>query len=85
MALLKTQQNWFEVSTEGMRMLQEDRPLWQTTKELISNAWDEDIQNCYVTLQTVGRGLLEIVVEDDGISRMLTLSLLPRQSRATHR
>ena len=66
MALLKTQQNWFEVSTEGMRMLQEDRPLWQTTKELISNAWDEDIQNCYVTLQTVGRGLLEIVVEDDG-------------------
>jgi len=61
-----TVKNRFEVSTEGMKMLQDGRPLWQLVKELISNAWDEEITSCDVSIKSVGKGTLLIEVEDDG-------------------
>jgi len=58
--------NRFEVSTEGMKLLHEGRPLWELVKELIANAWDEDITRCEVSLIKATRSLVEIMVEDDG-------------------
>lgn len=56
----------FEVSTEGMRLLHQGRPLWQLAKELIANSFDEEITTCDVEVNYVGRGLIEIKVSDDG-------------------
>ena len=59
--------NRFEVSTEGMRLLQEGRPLWQLVKELVSNSWDEPtVYECTVRINSSKKGLIEIQVEDDG-------------------
>ena len=58
--------NRFEVSSEGMRMLHESRPLWQLVKELIANSWDEDITYCYVDIENIQRGKIKITVQDDG-------------------
>ena len=59
--------NRFEVSTEGMRLLQEGRPLWQLVKELVSNSWDEPtVYECTVRINSSKRGLIEIQVEDNG-------------------
>ena len=57
----------FEVSTEGMRLLHEGRPLWQLVKELVSNSWDEDVKECSVHVNRhKTRGIVEVIVEDDG-------------------
>ena len=58
--------NRFEVSTEGMRMLHDGRPLWQLVKELVANCWDEEVSLCSVSINTAGKGIIEIKVEDDG-------------------
>ena len=59
--------NRFEVSTEGMRLLHEGRPLWQLVKELISNSWDEEVTKCDVHINRFKtRGVVEVIVEDDG-------------------
>tara|TARA_R110000824_G_scaffold401422_1_gene612092 strand:- start:50 stop:1594 length:1545 start_codon:yes stop_codon:yes gene_type:complete len=57
----------FEVSSEGMRLLHEGRPLWQLVKELVSNSWDESVTKCNVHVNRYKtRGVVEIIVEDDG-------------------
>ena len=56
--------NRFEISTEGMRLLHEGRPLWQLVKELVANSWDEGA-NCRVTIERFS-AYLSIEVEDDG-------------------
>ena len=59
--------NRFEVSTEGMRQLHEGRPLWQMVKELVANAWDEDITTCDATIEYVLEdNNVRITVTDDG-------------------
>ena len=63
--------NRFEISTEGMRQLHEGRPLWHMVKELVSNAWDEDITTCDAVVevkQNAGSGerTVHITVTDDG-------------------
>ena len=80
--------NRFEISTEGMRLLHDGRPLWQLVKELVANCWDEAITFCEVHINTSGRGVIEIIVEDDGngfrdITDAYTLmSPTPKQSNA---
>ena len=58
--------NRFEISAIGMKMLHEGRPLWQLVKELIANCFDEEISLCSVSINTVGKGIIEVIVEDDG-------------------
>ena len=59
--------NRFEISTEGMRLLHDGRPLWQLVKELIANCWDEEISFSKVSINSTKlKGVIEIVVEDDG-------------------
>ena len=65
----------FEVSDEGMRLLNEGRPPWSLVKELVQNAWDEapEATVCNVSIlpdtTPTGRhrkGRSIIRVEDDG-------------------
>ncbi len=57
--------NWFEVSKEGLRQLQEGKSKDSILKELVQNAWDEDgVTFCYVNLHFL-KGQLTIVVRDD--------------------
>lgn len=57
--------NWFEVSKEGLRQLQEGKPKDFVLKELVQNAWDEDgVTYCNVTMQQ-SNGELTICVSDD--------------------
>ena len=59
--------NRFEVSTQGMALLHDGRPLWSLVKELVANAWDEpSVTKCTVDIQSPMRGVIEIRVEDDG-------------------
>jgi len=58
------QKPWFEVSTEGLRQLQAGKPIHHIARELIQNAWDENIVHCvFSTSWTKGRS--EIIVKDD--------------------
>ena len=83
--------NRFEVSTEGMRLLHDGRPLWQLVKELIANCWDEKITECKVYINKLHRGVIQIIVEDDGngfsdITDAYTLmSPTPKRSNANVR
>jgi len=56
----------FEVSTEGMRALHAGREPWQLAKELVSNAWDEAITRCDVTLASLSPRKAKLTVYDDG-------------------
>jgi len=60
---MKTQE-WFDVSKEGLRELQEGKPKHFIVRELVQNAWDEDTQLCSVTTELVD-GLCTVIVEDD--------------------
>ena len=40
--------NWFEVDTEGLKALQAGKPKHYILRELVQNAWDEDITECKV-------------------------------------
>ena len=40
--------NWFEVSKEGLKELQLRKPKHYVLRELVQNAWDEDIKRCEV-------------------------------------
>ena len=55
----------FNVDTMGMRQLHENRRPEQLVKELIQNAFDEDIRMCTVKVTAETEGV-RIVVEDDG-------------------
>jgi len=57
--------NWFEVSKEGLRQLQEGKSKDSILKELVQNAWDEDgVTFCNVNLHFL-QGQLTAVVRDD--------------------
>lgn len=55
---------WFAVSREGLRELQEGKPKHYILRELIQNAWDEDIKVCSVDLSYY-RGFVTAVIKDD--------------------
>ena len=57
-------QNWFEISTKGLKELQSGKPKHYIVRELISNAFDENITKCEVEL-TYSKGIIKIVVKDD--------------------
>ena len=60
-------ENRFEVSTEGMALLHDGRPLWALVKELVANAWDEpSVTKCEVTIQPAMRGLITVTAYDNG-------------------
>ena len=56
---------WFEVDTEGLRVLQEGKPKHFLVRELVQNAWDEDTKSCRVTIRRDKDGRSLIAVEDD--------------------
>ena len=57
--------NWFEVSKEGLKQLQESKTKDFVLRELIQNAWDEDgITYCHVIAKQQN-GIAYIEVEDD--------------------
>jgi len=57
--------NWFEVSKEGLRQLQEGKPKDFVLKELVQNAWDEDgVTYCFVKIHH-SNGKLFISVADN--------------------
>lgn len=59
--------NRFEVSTEGMALLHDGRPLWSLVKELVANAWDEpSVTRCEVDIQPSERGLIKVTAYDNG-------------------
>ncbi len=56
--------NWFEVSKEGLKQLQLGKPKHYVARELVQNAWDENIKVCkFVSLWA--NGVASISVEDD--------------------
>jgi len=60
----KINPSWFEVDREGLRELQEGKPKYHIVRELIQNAWDENISKCEV-FATWSNGTASITVEDD--------------------
>lgn len=56
--------NWFEVSRDGLRELWLGKPKSYVLRELVQNAWDEDIAECNVMLEYAD-GIAVISVEDD--------------------
>jgi len=56
--------SWFEVSTEGLRQLQAGKPIHHIARELIQNAWDENIIHCIFSANWL-KGRSEIIVKDD--------------------
>jgi len=56
--------HWFEVDKNGLAQIQGDKPKTYILRELIQNAWDEDIKECEVTLQMLS-GKIKATVSDD--------------------
>jgi hypothetical protein len=56
---------WFEVDRGGLRQLQEGKPKTFVIRELLQNAFDEDITKCTVTVIYNGYNKTTIIVEDD--------------------
>ncbi len=56
--------NWFEVSKEGLRELQEGKSKSFVLKELVQNAWDENTKKCVVKADYENE-VAKISVEDD--------------------
>ena len=56
--------NWFEVSKEGLKSLMDGKPKEFVVRELIQNAWDEQITNCEV-IATYNKPIATIQVTDD--------------------
>ena len=55
----------FQVNTLGMRQLHADRNPEELVKELIQNAFDEDVTTCRVNVKVSPEGVL-VTAEDDG-------------------
>lgn len=55
-----------QVDLEGFAALQAGRPAWNFVRELVSNAWDEEITACSVTIEKEGNKLAVIRIIDDG-------------------
>ena len=56
--------NWFEVDKKGLKQVQSEKHKSFIVKELISNAFDEDITNCICNI-TLDNRSVTIFVEDD--------------------
>ena len=56
--------NWFEVSREGLKQLQAGKPKDFVVRELIQNAWDENVSVCHLN-SSYENGMAHIEVEDD--------------------
>lgn len=72
--------NWFEVSREGLRELQAGKPKDFVVRELIQNAWDEDISICCLNTTHQNGGVAEIRIEDDSPEGFRDLSHAFRKS-----
>jgi len=57
--------NWFEVSREGLRELQAGKPKDFVVRELIQNAWDENITICCLNTTYQNGRVARIRIEDD--------------------
>ena len=55
---------WFEVSKEGLRQLWAGKPKDFIVRELVQNAWDENISKCSFTSEWQN-GIAYLVMEDD--------------------
>ena len=62
--MFKNKKPWFEVDREGLRELQEGKPKDYILRELVQNAWDENITICEVFLSWKD-GMASITVTDD--------------------
>lgn len=62
--MTKKKNSWFEVDRDGLRELQEGKPKSYILRELIQNAWDENITTCEVFISWE-KGLASISVTDD--------------------
>lgn len=56
--------NWFEVSKEGLKVLQAGKPKHFIIRELVQNAWDENITHCEVNLNYSKREAQIKVIDD---------------------
>ncbi len=57
-----TYQNWFEVDKEGLKQLQAGKPKHYLVRELIQNAWDEDVKVVEINLSYKnGTALIEVI------------------------
>jgi len=56
--------NWFEVDVKGLRALQAGKPKYHVLREIVQNAWDENITECSVTA-SFSHGICTILVKDD--------------------
>ncbi len=57
-------QNWFEVSKQGLKELQAGKPKHYAARELVQNAWDENITLCDFRTD-YSHGLANLLVIDD--------------------
>ncbi|MEK9208246.1 MAG: hypothetical protein AAB922_07190, partial [Patescibacteria group bacterium] len=55
---------WFEVDKDGLAILQAGKPRHYILRELIANAWDEEITECSVDL-SFEKGFATAIVIDD--------------------
>lgn len=65
--------NWFEVSKEGLKELQLGKPKHYVLRELVQNAWDENIKECKVETEWNNEEA-KISVEDDNPEGFKNLS-----------
>jgi len=56
--------DWFTVDKEGLKALQSRKPKFYIIRELIQNAWDEDVTEVIIDASKKGR-IVTIVVEDN--------------------
>ena len=56
--------NWFEVDVEGLKALQKGKSKTFIVRELIQNAWDENIKNCELDI-SYSKGKINVIVKDD--------------------
>lgn len=56
--------SWFEVDKDGLAQIQGDKPKAYIPRELIQNAWDEDITECNANLRH-SNGKITATVTDD--------------------
>ena len=56
--------NWFEVDVEGLKALQKGKSKTFIVRELVQNAWDENIKTCELNI-SYSNGKINVVVKDD--------------------
>lgn len=57
--------NWFDVDVEGLKALQKGKPKTFIIRELVQNAWDENISTCEVDIAHTIDDKINIRVSDD--------------------